>query len=95
MHLFRWKKQGGGGPLMHVYVWDHSLSYRTDWLMLTKYGRDEEIMALHMHLGFLARSAQKWNQSSTKIGQGGALFFKGLLLHIGMQQQQTECIPVY
>ena len=65
-------KEGGGELLMQVYVWEHSLSYRTDWWMLTKLGRDEVIMTLHVHLGFLARSAQRWIQGSTKIGQWGA-----------------------
>ena len=49
----------------------HSLSYRTDWWILTKFGRDEVIMVLHMRLGFLARSAQRWTQGITKIGQWG------------------------
>ena len=30
--------------------------------MLTKLGRDEVIMALHMRLGFSAKSAQRWIQ---------------------------------
>ena len=40
--------------------------------MLTKLGRDEVIMALHMRLGFPARSAKRWIQGSGKIGQWGA-----------------------
>ena len=28
--------------------------------MLTKLGRDEVILALHMHLDFSAKSAQRW-----------------------------------
>ena len=48
---------------MHVYVWEHiAFPYRTDCWMLTKLGRDEVIMALHMRLGFLAKSAQRWIQ---------------------------------
>ena len=50
----------------------HSFSYRTDWWMLTKLSRDEVIMALHMRLGFLARSAQRFIQGGTKIGRWGA-----------------------
>ena len=36
---------------MHVYVWEHivSLYYRTAQWMFTKLGRDEVLMALHMH----------------------------------------------
>ena len=49
----------------------HSLCYRNDWWMLTKLGRDEVIMALHMYLDFLARSTQRWIQGSTKIGKWG------------------------
>ena len=67
MFIFRWRK-GGGELLMHVY----SLSYRTDWWMLSKLVRDEVIKALHMGLGFSARSAQRWIQGGTKIGQRGA-----------------------
>ena len=52
--------------------WTHSFSYRTDWWMLTKLGRDEVIMAQHMPLGFLTRSAKRWIQGGTKIGQWGA-----------------------
>ena len=40
----------------------HGLSYRTDGWMLTKLGRYEVIMALHMGLGFSAKSAQRWIQ---------------------------------
>ena len=36
---------------MHVYVWEHivSLYYRTAEWMFTKLGRDEVLMARHMH----------------------------------------------
>ena len=47
----------------------HSLSYRTDWLMLTKLCRDEVIMALYMPLGFSARSDKRRIQDGAKIGQ--------------------------
>ena len=42
----------GGGALMHVYVWEHIVSlylYRTAEWMFTKLGRDEVLMARHMH----------------------------------------------
>ena len=50
---------GGGGALMHVYVWEHivSLYYRTASWMFTKLGRDEVLMARHMHKDVLAISA--------------------------------------
>ena len=43
--------EGRGGALMHVYVWEHivSLYYGTTWLMFTKLGRDEVLMAPHMY----------------------------------------------
>ena len=43
--------EGRGGALMHVYVWEHivSIYYRTAWLMFTKLGRDEVLMAQHMY----------------------------------------------
>ena len=39
-------EKGGGGALMHVYVWEHivSLYYRTALWMFTKLGRDEVLM---------------------------------------------------
>ena len=41
----------GGDALMHVYEWEHmvSLYYRTASWMFTKLGRDEVLMAPHMH----------------------------------------------
>ena len=50
----------------------HNLSYRTYWWMLTKLGRDEVIMALHMRLGFSARPARRWIQGCAKISQWGS-----------------------
>ena len=45
------REGGGGGALMHVYEWEHkvSLYYRTASWMFTKLGRDEVLMARHMH----------------------------------------------
>ena len=65
-------KEGGGVTNACICVGTHSVSYRTDWWMMTKHGRDEVIMALQMGLGFLARSAQRWIQGGAKIGQWGA-----------------------
>ena len=53
---------GGGVTNACICMGTHSLSYRTDWWMLTKPGRDEVIMTLHMRLGFSAKSAQRWIQ---------------------------------
>ena len=50
-------KEGFGGSLMHVYVWEH-IAFLTEPID----GRDEVIMALHMRLGFSAKSAQRWIQ---------------------------------
>ena len=46
---------GGGGALMHVYVWEHifSLYYRTAQWMFKKLGIDEVIMAPHIY--------KRWN----------------------------------
>ena len=93
-------KEGGGGALMHVYLLEHiiSLSYRTTWWMFTKLDRDEVLIITHLFIGFSANSTQGRIQ-----GGGGQFaknrsmrgsFSKGLLLQIGMQQQQTECIPI-
>ena len=48
--------KGGGGALMHVYVWEHiaSLYFRTALWMLMKVSRDEVLMARHMHKDVLA-----------------------------------------
>ena len=55
---------------MHVYVWEHIVSYyRTAKLMFTKLGRDEVIMALHMRVGFLGRSTQRWIRGGAKMDQ--------------------------
>ena len=45
---------------MHVYVWEHIaiLYYRTAKWMFTKLGRDEVLMARHMHMDVLAIFAQ-------------------------------------
>ena len=66
MNLFRWK--GGGGALMHVYVWEHiaSLYYRTASWMFTKLGWDEVLMAWHMHKDVLAIFAQGRIQGEAK-----------------------------
>ena len=58
----------GGGALMHVYVWEHiaSLYYRTTQWMFTKLGRDEVLMARHMHKDVLAISAQGRIQGEAK-----------------------------
>ena len=68
-------KEGGGGALMHVYVWEYivSLYYRTAWWMFTKLGRDEVLMVPHLCLGFSANPAQGWIQGGAKIGQWGSL----------------------
>ena len=45
---------------MHVYVWEHIVSlYNTTakW-MFTKFGRDEVLIAPHMHYGVSDRFAQ-------------------------------------
>ena len=62
------KRGGGGGALMHVYVWEHiaSLYYRTTQWMFTKLGRDEVLMAWHMHKDILAIFAQGRNQGEAK-----------------------------
>ena len=96
MYLFRWGK-GGGVALMHVYmyIWEHivSLSYRTDWWIFTKLGRDEVLMVPYKCCSFSVRSVQGRIQGGAKIGHGGP-FFNELLLQTGRLQQQTECIAM-
>ena len=85
-----------GGALMHVYEWEHivSLYYRTARWMFSKLGRDEVLMAPHMHYGVSARSTQGRIQGGAKIGHGGVPFFKKLLLTTGRLQRQTEWIAM-
>ena len=61
---------------MHVYVWKHivSLYYRTAKWMFAKLGRDEVLMAWHMHRDVLAISARGGGGPGRgKIGHGGPL----------------------
>ena len=53
---------------MHVFVWEHivSLYYRTAKWNFTKLGRDEVLMARHMHKDVLAISVQGWIQGEAK-----------------------------
>ena len=68
-------KEGGGGALMHVYVLEHkvSLSYRRDWWIFTKLGRDEVLMVPYKFCCFSAMSAQGRIQDGAKIGHRGPL----------------------
>ena len=68
-------EKGGGGALMHVYVWEHivSLYYRTAQWMFTKLGRDEVLMVPCKCCCFLARSVQGRIQGGAKIGHWGPL----------------------
>ena len=78
---------------MHVYmyVWEHivSLYYRTIQWMFTKLGRDEVLMASHMHKDVLAIFAQGRIQGEAKVGH----FLKNFL-QIGRHKQQTEFIAM-
>ena len=58
----------GMGALMHVYLWEHivSLYYRTTKWMFTKLGRDEVLMAPHMHKDVLAIFSQGRIQGEAK-----------------------------
>ena len=64
--------------------------------MFMKLGRDEVLMARHMHKDVLAKFAQGADPGRGKIGHqgGGVPFFKKLLLQIWRLQQQTEFIAV-
>ena len=57
-YLLRSKK-GGGGALVHVYVWEHivSLNYRIVEWIFTKLGRDKVFMTPHICIDFWAKSA--------------------------------------
>ena len=74
-YLFIKVKRGGGGALVHIYVWEHivSLNYRIVWWIFTKLGRDKVLMTPHICIDFWAKSAQGWIQGRAKIGQGGPL----------------------
>ena len=63
-----------------------------------KLGRDEVLMAQHMHKDVFAISAQGRIRGEAKLvtggGGGGVLSFKKLLLQNGRLQQQTEFIAM-
>ena len=84
---------------MHVYVLEYiiSLSYRTTVWTFTKLDRDEVLIITHLFIGFSANSTQGRIRGGGQFAKNRSMrgsFSKGLLLQIGMQQQQTECIPV-
>ena len=93
--------EGGGGNLPKIGQlgvlspkdFFFSLSYRTTWWMFTKLDRHEVLIITHLFIGFSANSTQGRRQFAKNRSISGS-FSKGLLLQIGMQQQQTECIPV-
>ena len=65
-----------GGALMHVYVWEHiaSLYYRTTQWMFTKLGRDEVLMAQHMHKDVLAIFGQYKSRARQNMSPGVPFF---------------------
>ena len=73
--------RGGGGALVHVYVWEHivTLNCRITWWIFTKLCRDKVLKTLLICIHFWAKSAQWWIQGRAIIGQWGP-FSKGLLL---------------
>ena len=75
MYLFRLRKRGWGGGCTNACICEHivSLSYRTDWWMFTKVGRDEVLMVPYKCCCFLARSIQGRIQGRAKIGHEGPL----------------------
>ena len=50
--------------------------------MFTKLGRDEVLMAPHMHLGVSAKSAQGRIQGGAKMGHGGPLLQKNFFFRL-------------
>ena len=72
--IYLGEKGGGGGALMHVYVWEHivSLYYSTAWWMFMKLGRDEVLMVPYKCCCFSARSPQGRIQGGAKIGHTGS-----------------------
>ena len=73
-YVFIYVKEGGGGALMHVYVWEHIFDFlsRTTWWILMKLGKDEVLMVPYKCCCFSARSAQGRIQGGAKIGHGGS-----------------------
>ena len=62
--------------------------------MFTKLGRDEVLMARHMHKDVLAIFAQGADTGRGKIGQGRGSPSSKKLLQTGRLQQQTEFIAL-
>ena len=67
-------------------------------MFTTKLGRDEVLLARHMHIDVLAISAKGRIHGKAKYvaggGGGGVPFIKKLLLQTGRLQQQTEFIAI-
>ena len=94
-YLFIKVKNGGGGVLVHVYVWEHivSLKYRITWWIFTKLGRGKELMTsvlLHWLLGqiFPGVDPRQGHYRSIR-GPSSKDFLRDWRL-----QQQTECIAI-
>ena len=68
-------KSGGGGSLVHVYVWEHivRLNYRIAWWILTELARNNVLMTPHTFIVFWAQSTQGWIQGGAQIGHRGPL----------------------
>ena len=91
VYLLRWK--GGGGALVHVYVWEHivTLNYRITWLIFTKLCRDKDPAHLYSLLGQIHLGADPEQGHNTSMR---GPFSKEILLQSKMLQQQTECIAI-
>ena len=88
MYLFKCRKLGINAC---IYIYGNTQSaFTTEPLdgCLKKIGRVEVFIAPHMHLGFFGDPQRGKNRSVS------VPFSKGLLLQIGRQQQQIECIAV-
>ena len=94
IYLLRWK--GGGGALVHVYVWEHivTLNYRITLWIFTKLCRDKVLKTpLNcIHIWGQIRLGADPEQGHNTSMRGP--FSKELLLQSGMLQQQTECIEI-
>ena len=65
MNLFRWKGEGCTNACIYMGTYSQPLLHNR-LMMFTKLGRDEELMAWHMHKDVLAKSAQGRTQGEAK-----------------------------
>ena len=82
----------GGGALMHVYVWEHivSFNYRTAEWMFMKLDRNEVLMVPYKFVVFFGHICPGADPGRGEKRSQGVPIFNKLLLQTGRLHQQTN-----